>query len=81
MFTVIIQWPLLLGLSVTFQDRMGMGCKKEDAIVRSIADFEVPDVLVCLPSFKCLVVVFSAKSRTLTPLHHFPCFPIFNYSC
>ena len=38
------------GLSVTFQDRMG--CKEGEAIVRSIADFELPDVLVPLPSFK-----------------------------
>ena len=50
MLTVIIQWALHLGLSVTFQDRMS--CKEEDAIVRSVADFEVPDVLVCLLSFK-----------------------------
>ena len=45
--TVITQWSLLKGLSVTFQDRMS--CKEEDAIVRSVADFEVPDFLVCLP--------------------------------
>ena len=50
MLTVIIQWSLHLELSVTFQDRMG--CKEGDAIVRSIADFEVPGVLVCLPLFK-----------------------------
>ena len=36
--------------TVTFPDRMGF--KEEDAIVRSVADFEVPDVLVCLRSFK-----------------------------
>ena len=50
MLMVIIQWALHLRLSVTFQDRMGY--KKGDAIVRSIADFEGPDVLVCLPSFE-----------------------------
>ena len=32
-------------LFVTFQDRIG--CKEGDTIVRSIAEFEVPDVLVC----------------------------------
>ena len=26
-----------------------------DAIVSSIADFEVPDFLVCVPSLKCFV--------------------------
>ena len=50
MFTLSKQWSLHLGLSVTFPDRMG--CKEGDAIVRSIVDFEVSDVLVCLPSFK-----------------------------
>ena len=35
-----------------FYDRKG--CKNRDAIVRSIADFEGPDVLVCLSSFKML---------------------------
>ena len=43
-FTVITQWSLLRGLSVTFQDRMG--CNEGDAIVRLIVDFGVPDVLV-----------------------------------
>ena len=50
MFTAITQWSLLKRLSVAFQDRMG--CKEEDANVESNADYEVPDVLVCLPSFK-----------------------------
>ena len=50
LFTVILQWSLHLGLSVTFQNRIG--CKKGDVIVRSIADFEVSDVLVSFPSFK-----------------------------
>ena len=50
MLTVIIQWALHLGLSVTFQYMLG--CKEGDAIVRSFADFEVSDVLVSLPSFK-----------------------------
>ena len=50
MLTVIIQWSLHKGLSMTFQDRMG--CKEGDAIVKPNADFEVPDVLVCLSSFK-----------------------------
>ena len=49
MFTVITHWSLLKGLSVTFQGRMG--CEEGDAIVRSISDFKVPDVLVSLPSF------------------------------
>ena len=35
---------------MTFQDMMG--CKERDAFVSSISDFDVPDVLVCLPSFK-----------------------------
>ena len=52
MSTVIILWSLHEGLSVTLQDRMG--CKEGDATVRSIADFKVPDVLMCLPSFKML---------------------------
>ena len=62
MFTVIIQWSLHKGLSVTFQDRMG--CKEGDAIVRSIADFEVPDVLVCLSSFKMFSWFLLIKLRT-----------------
>ena len=48
-FTVFIQWSLLKVLSVTFKNRMG--CKKWDAILRSTAHFEVPDVLVCFSSF------------------------------
>ena len=44
---VIIQWSLHKRLCVTLQDRMG--CKEGNANVRSIANFEVPDVLVCLP--------------------------------
>ena len=50
MFTVITQRSLLKRLSVTFQD--GTGCKEGDDFVRSIADFELPDVLVCLWSFE-----------------------------
>ena len=56
MLTIIIQWSLHLGLSVTFQD--SMGCKEGDAIVRSTANSEVPDVLVCLPSFKIISYFF-----------------------
>ena len=56
MLAVIIQWSLHLGLSVTFQDRMG--CKEGGAIVRSIADFEVLDVLVSLPLFKMFSCFF-----------------------
>ena len=48
-FTVITQWSLFTGLSMTFQYRIG--CKEGNAIVRSIADFEVLDLLVCLQSF------------------------------
>ena len=44
MFTVITQWSLVKGLSVTFQDRMG--CKERSA------DLEVSDVLICVPSFE-----------------------------
>ena len=43
-------------VAVTFQDRIGW--KKLDAIVRSIADLEVPDVLVCLPSVKGSLPLF-----------------------
>ena len=50
MFTVITQWSLLKGPSVTFQDRMD--CKEGDVFGKSIADFEMPKFLVCLPSFK-----------------------------
>ena len=60
------------GLSVTFQDTMG--CKEGDAIVRSIADFEVPNVFVCLPSFK-MFSFFSIKSKTLTPHTSFSLLP------
>ena len=35
---------------MTFQDRMA--CKESDDCVKSTADFEVHNVLVCLPSFK-----------------------------
>ena len=45
-FTVITQWSLLKGLSVTFLDRMG--CKEGDAMVRSNADFEVVVVYLSL---------------------------------
>ena len=50
------------GLSVTFQDRMG--CKKGDATVGSFDDFEVPDVLVCLPSFKMFSWFLLIKLKT-----------------
>ena len=69
MFTVIIQWSLLKGLSVTFQDRMG--CKEGDDNVKSIADFEVPDFLVCLPSFKMFSWFLLTKFKTLSPLMSF----------
>ena len=59
MLPVITQWSLHLRLSVMFQDRMS--CKEEDAIVISIADFEVPDVLVSLPSFKMLSFFFNLR--------------------
>ena len=59
MLTVIIQWLLHLGLSVTFQDRMG--CKEGDAIVRAVADSEVPDAFVCLPSFRMFSCFFFDK--------------------
>ena len=39
-----------------FKDKMG--CKEGDAIVISIADFEMPDVLVCLLSFKMFSFFF-----------------------
>ena len=61
-FTVITQWLLLKGMSVIFQD--GMGCKEGDAILRSIEDFEVPDILVCLPSFKMFNWFLLAKLKT-----------------
>ena len=65
MLMVIIQRSLNLGLSVMFKDRMG--CKEGDAIVRSFADFEVPDVLVCLPSFKMFSWFLLVKLKTLHP--------------
>ena len=60
-----------------------MGCKEEDTIVRSIADFEVPDVLVCLPSFKMFSWFFFSRQnlRPLTSLSSFPRLAIFDYSC
>ena len=51
---------------MTFQDRMS--CKEGGAIVRSIADFELPNVLVCLPSFKIFMCFFLINFKTLTPL-------------
>ena len=69
MFAVIIQKSLHKGLSVTFQDKMG--CKEGDANVRSIGDFEVLDVLVCLPSFKMFSWFLSIKLKTLSPLLSF----------
>ena len=73
MFTVIIQCSLHKGLSVTFQDRMG--CKEGDAIMMSIADFEVPDVLECLPSFKMFSWFLLIKLNTLSPLISFTWLP------
>ena len=64
---------------MTFQDRMG--CKEGDVIVRSIADFEVPDVLVCLPLFKIFSFFFSKNFKTLTALTSFFAFHMFDYSC
>ena len=57
--TVITQWSLLEGLSVTFQDMMD--CKEGHVFERSTADVEVAHVLVCLPSFKifsCFILNF-----------------------
>ena len=62
MFTVNTPWSLLKGLSVAFQDRFGS--KEGDAIARSIADFEVPDVLVCLPLFKMFTWFLLLKIKT-----------------
>ena len=45
-----------------------MGCKEGDAIVRSIADYEVPDVLVCVPSFKMFSWFLLIEIKTLSPL-------------
>ena len=61
-FTVITQRSLLKGVSVTFQDKVG--CKEGDVIVRSVADFEVPDVRVCLPSFKMFRLFLLIKLKT-----------------
>ena len=59
---------------MSFQDRMG--CKEGDVIVSSIADFEFPNVFVCLPSFKMFsCYFFSINSKTLTPLVSFPGLP------
>ena len=79
MFTVIIQWSLHRGLSVTFQDKMG--CKEGDGIVRSIAYFDVPDFLVCLPSFKMFSWFLLIRLKTLSPILSFTGFPIFDYNC
>ena len=49
-------------LNVAFQDRMG--CKKEDAKVRQIVDFELSDVPVCLPSFKMFNWFMLIKLKT-----------------
>ena len=40
----------------------GLGCKEGDA--RSVADFEMPDVLVCLPSFKMFSWFLLIKFKT-----------------
>ena len=75
MLTVIVQWSIHLGLSLTLQDRMG--CNEGDAIVSSIADFEVLGVLVCLLSFK-MFSFFSINIKTLTPLTSFSRLPHFS---
>ena len=62
MFTVITQLSLLKELSVTFQE--GIGCKEWDATVRSITDFEVPDVFVYLPVFKIFSWFLLIKNKT-----------------
>ena len=62
MFTVITQWPLPKGLSVTFHVRMGF--KEGDSIVRSITHFEVSDVPVCLPSLKMFSWFLLIKLKT-----------------
>ena len=62
MFTVITQWSLLKGLSVNFQIRMG--CKEWNATVCTVADFEVPDVLACRPSFKMFIWFLLMKLKT-----------------
>ena len=66
MFTVILQWLLHKGMSVAFQDRLG--CEEGNAIVRSIADFEVPDVLVCFPSFEMFKWFLLIKLKILSPI-------------
>ena len=74
MLTGIIQWSLYEGLLVTFQNRMG--CKEGNAIVRSVTDFEVPDVLVCLPSFKIFSLFLLIRLKTLSPLLSFTGLPL-----
>ena len=69
MLSVIIQWSLHKGLSVKFQDRMGY--KQGDVIVKSIADFEVADVHVRLPSFELFSWFLLTKLKTLSPLLSF----------
>ena len=49
-FTGITRWLLFEGLAVTFKDRMSS--KGGDATVRSITDFDVPDIIMCLPSLR-----------------------------
>ena len=61
-FTSITQWSLLKGMVVAFQDRIG--CEEGDVNMMSIVDFEVPDVLVCLPSFKMFSWIFLIKFKT-----------------
>ena len=53
-----------------------MGCKEGDAIVRTTADFEVSDVLVCLPS-----IIFFYKTQDLTSLLSFAGLLIFDDNC
>ena len=69
---VIKQWSLLKGLSVTFQNRMDC---KEGAIVRFIADFEVPDDFVRLSSFEAFSWLFLIKFKNRHPLISFTRFP------
>ena len=47
---------------MTLQRRMG--CKEGGAIVRLITDFEGPDVLVCLRSFKMFIWFLFIKLMT-----------------
>ena len=60
-------------VSVTFQYRMG--CKEEDAIVRSIAVSEVSEALVCLPSFIMSSWFLLTKFETWYPILLFTGFP------